>query len=66
MDERLKKYLDERGATPLDASVLESYATTMTESVIPLIDEDIKQREQLAAELRFSPSATSRTKKKRD
>ena len=66
MDKRLKKYLAERGATPLDAKVLESYVTEMTETVIPQIVQDIEQREQLAAELRFSPPATSRSKKKRD
>ena len=56
MDDRLKKYLDERGATPLDSSVLESYATEMTETVIPQIVDDIEQRELLAAELRVLPS----------
>ena len=66
MNERLKDYLAKRGATPLDASVLEDYATTMTKSTIPQIMEDIKQSEQLAAELRFSPSPASQRKKKRD
>ena len=64
MDQRLKEYLEKRGATPLDPSVLENYATTMTKSVIPRIIEDMKQREQLAAERRFSPHAPSRLKKK--
>ena len=66
MNERLKDYLAKRGATPLDASVLEDYATTMTKSTIPQIMEDIKQSEQLASELRFSPSPASQWKKKRD
>ena len=66
MNERLRKYLGKRGATPLDASVLESYATRMTESVIPQIVDDIKQRELLAAELRFLPPAMPCSKKKRD
>lgn len=66
MNERLKDYLAKRGAIPLDASVLEDYANTMAESTIPQIMEDIKQSEQLAVELRFSPTATSQGKKKRD
>lgn len=66
MDDRLKEYLVKRGATPLDPGVLESYATEMTEIVIPQIVDDIEQRELLAAELRVSPPATSRSKKERD
>ena len=66
MDNQLKKYLAKCGAKPLDPSVLESYVATMTESVIPRIVDEIKQSEQLAAELRFSPSTTSRSKGKRD
>ena len=66
MNERLKDYLAKRGAKPLDSSVLEKYADTMIKSTIPQIVEDIKQNEQLAAELRLSPTSTSRWKKKRD
>ncbi len=66
MDDRLKKYLTKRGAKPLDPNVLKSYITTMTEKVIPQIVNDIKQSEQLVAELRFSSSATSRSKNKHD
>lgn len=66
MNERLKDYLAKRGAKPLDSSIMENYANTMTESTIPQIVEDHKQSEQLAAELRFSPTAASRWKKKRD
>ena len=66
MDKQFKEYLASRGATPLDPSVLENYTTTMTEKVIPQIIDDIEQRERLAAELRFSPSAISRSKKKHD
>ena len=65
MDDRLKEYLAKRGATPLDASVLESYATEMTETV-PKIVDDIEQRELLVAELRVLPPTTSRSNKKRD
>ena len=63
MDDRLKEYLAKRGAAQLDASVLESYVTEMTEDVIPQIVDDIKQRELLVAELRVLPPATSRSKK---
>ena len=63
MDARLREYLTKRGATPLDDRFMESYATEMTETVIPQIVSDIEQRELLAAELRVLPSPTSRPKK---
>ena len=66
MNKRLKDYLTECDSEPLAPSILENYAKTMTESTIPQIVEDLKQSEQLAAELRFSPTAASRWKKKRD
>ena len=66
MNKRLKNYLAKCEATQLDASALDDYTNTMTESTIPQIVEDIKQSEQLAAALRFSPTVTSRSKKKRD
>ena len=50
---------------PLDASVLESYATEMAEAV-PQIVLDIEQRELLAAELRVLPPTTSHPKKEWD
>lgn len=62
MNERLKDYLANRGAKPLDDNILKNYVNTMNESTIPQIVEDIKQSEQLAAELRFSLTATSRGK----
>ena len=64
MNKRLRDYLAKRGAKPLDNKVLDDYANSMAENTIPQIVEDIKQSEQLAAELRFSPPATSRWKKK--
>ena len=64
MDDRLKEYLAKRGATPLDSDVLESYATEMTETVIPQIIDDIEQRELLVAELRVLPPASSSRSKK--
>ncbi len=62
MDDRLKEYLVECGAKPLEPSVLENYATAMAE-MIPQIVQDIEQRELLAAELRVLPPTTSRSKK---
>ena len=64
MDDRIKKYLVECGATPLAASVLESYATAMA-TVVPQIVGDIEQRELLAAELRVLSPVTSRSRKDR-
>lgn len=66
MSDALKQYMLDRGATPLDPKLLEAHASAMMEDVIPAIVDDIRQREQLAAELRYSASASSRTKKKRD
>ena len=66
MNERLKDYLSKRGAKPLETKVIKSYAKTMREKTVPLILEDIKQREQLAAESRYIPSRTKRRKKKSD
>ena len=66
MNVKLKDYLSKRGATPIDTNVIESYVNTMKESTVPQIIKDIKQREQLAAESRFVPTATARRKKKGD
>ena len=63
MDDRLKEYLAERGATQLDASILEEYTTMMTKTVIPEIVRNIEEDELLVAELRVLSPATSRSKK---
>ena len=65
MNEKLKDYLDSRGATPLDASVVDDFKKKMSEGTIPQIVKNIKQSEQLVAEMRFSPTATSKQKTKR-
>lgn len=64
MKERLKNYLSKRSTKPLDASVVESYTKTMKESTVPEIIDDIKQNEQLSAELRFLPTATAKRKRR--
>ena len=64
MDDRLKKYLVECGATPLDPSILKNYATVAAK-VIPQIVRDIERRELLAAELRVLRPATSRSEKEK-
>ena len=66
VNEKLKDYLDSRGATPLDASVVDDFKKKMSEGTIPQIVKNIKQSEQLVAEMRFSPTATSKQKTKRD
>ena len=66
MNEKLRDYLDSRGATPLDASVVDDFKKKMCEGTIPQIVKNIKQSEQLVAEMRFSPTATSKQKTKRD
>ena len=66
VNEKLKDYLDSRGATPLDTRVVDDFKKKMSEGTIPQIVKNIKQSEQLVAEIRFSPTATSRQKTKRD
>lgn len=63
MNDALKDYMRAHGAKPLDAQLLASHAAEMEGEVIPAIIEDIKAREELAAELRYlAPSL--RTKKR--
>lgn len=64
MNENQKDYLLKRGAILLDNSEFEDYIKTMNEVTVPKIIEDIKQSEQLAAELRFMPTTRVRRKKK--
>ncbi|QGN54080.1 hypothetical protein [Novosphingobium sp. Gsoil 351] len=65
MSDALKDYMRARGATPLDPKVLASHAAEMEGEVIPAIVEDIRAREELAAELRYSASSSLRFRKKR-
>lgn len=62
MNRRLKKYLKEQGATPVEPEVLANYRQEI-DLVIPKIAESIKNREVRAAELRIGANRASRTKK---
>lgn len=55
MNESLKEYLISRGAKPVKDKILAEHSKAMTQTVIPHIVKDVKLREQLAAEARFSP-----------
>jgi hypothetical protein len=55
-----KTFLDSRGAKAVDPKPLAKYVATMNETVIPEILRDVRSREQLAAELRYSRTASSR------
>ena len=63
INDALKKYLAERGATSVDQAVLRRYREAMSAHVIPEIVDDTEERDRLAVELRFSPSIVSRTRK---
>ena len=60
MNRGLKKYLKEKGATPVEGKVLEEYRREM-DRVIPEISESIRRRELRAAELRVRSNRTSRS-----
>ena len=62
MNRRLKKYLKEQGATPVDCKVLDEYREEM-DRVMPKISENIRRRELGAAELRVGANRTSRSRK---
>lgn len=64
MKDRLKDYLLRQGAKALKPEFLEDYITEMNEQVIPNIVEAVQERELLAAELRYSPTATQGTARK--
>ena len=60
MKDSQKTFLDSRGAKPIDPKPLAKYVATMNDTVIPEILRDVRNREQLAAELRYSRTASSR------
>ena len=62
MNRRLKKYLKEQGATPVEGEVLKEYRCEM-DRVMPEIAESIRRRELCAAELRVGANRTSRSRK---
>ena len=53
MNEKLKNYLDKCTPARLDQSILDDLRTDMREAV-PEITESIRQREELAAQLRLA------------
>ena len=63
MNRRLNKYLDKKGAKPLDESVAEAYATSMKKQTIPDIERQVRKNEERTAELRFSRGPASRRQK---
>jgi hypothetical protein len=55
MTDELTTYLTSHGATPVDASWLKCLIDEMSDNVVPAILAEIQEREQLAAELRYTP-----------
>ena len=55
MNQRLKAYLDRCGRVTVEEAMLEDLRKRM-EQAVPKITESIKQRQELAAELRTSAS----------
>ncbi len=64
MDRRLKEYLKKCGPATVDESVLKDLRRVMEETV-PRIVKSIRQREELAAELRISSSRRTESKSER-
>lgn len=60
MSEPRKSFLEARGAKAIDPAALDSYVASMIDEVIPEILKDVRSREQLAAELRYSRTASQR------
>ena len=63
MNPRLTKYLQKFRPAKLDETVLDDLRHEMEEA-IPEIAESIRQREELAAELRIAASRPSQSRKK--
>ena len=55
MADELKNYLQSHGAEPVDAGWLEALLKDMTKNVVPDIVAQVQEREQSAAELRYTP-----------
>ena len=63
MNQRLQAYLDKCGRATVDKPMLDELRREM-EQAIPEIAESIRQREELAAELRISASKAADSKDK--
>lgn len=64
MNDDLRKYLVDRGATAVDPTLLKGYSEAMSREVIPEIVGDSQERDRLAAELRHWPSIAARAAKR--
>ena len=58
MNQRLKAYLEKCGRATVDETMLDDLRNEM-EKAVPEIVKSIRQREELAAELRISASKTA-------
>ena len=63
MNSKLKDYLQSCKPARVDETMLSELQQEM-EKAVPEITENIRQREELAAELRIASSRSSQTKKK--
>ena len=61
MNERLKDYLEKCSPATVDQSALDELRSAM-EQAVPEIAESIRQREELAAQLRIAASPPSHSK----
>ena len=61
MNEKFKNYLRKRSPATVDQSTLDDLRSAM-EQAVPEIAESIRQREELAAQLRVAASTPSQTK----
>jgi hypothetical protein len=60
MNEALKTYLQNSDTVELDPAPLDAHLRAMADEIIPAIVEEIREAEQVAAELRYSPVTTTR------
>ena len=63
MNQNLEEYLDKCGRATVDEALLDELRREM-EQAVPEIAESIREREELAAELRISASKASDSKNK--
>lgn len=55
MKNALKTYLEQEESKDLDPELVQAHFRAMTEEVIPTIEEELREADQVAAELRRSP-----------
>ena len=60
MNDALKTYLAQGESKNLDPDLIQEYFRAMTEEVIPAIEDELREADQAAAELRYSPVTTLR------